>query len=329
MAKKSQQGQFAYDFEHPVKELDEEIEELQHQTEGDEEEIQTKIQEFEARRDELLRNIMDGLTPYQRVLLARHPQRPQSRDYIPQVFDDFLELHGDRRFGDDQAILTGFAQLEQHRLMLIAQHKGRDTREKMKTNFGMPQPEGYRKALSKMQLAEKFGLPVVCMIDTPGAAPAVEAEERGQGMAIAENIFRMAGLRTPIIILITGEGCSGGALGVGVGDRHAMLENAYYAVISPEGCAAILWRDSEKADAAAATMRLTAEDMLELGIIDHIIQEPLGGAHRDPRQTAANVRRYLESVLDDLASKQIDDLLRQRYQHYRQLGICTEGADEA
>lgn len=328
MGKTSQQGQFAYDFEHPVKELDEKIEKLQHETEGDEQQIEAQIEELEAERDELLKEIVDGLTPYQRVLLARHPQRPQSRDYIPRVFDDFLELHGDRRFGDDQAIVAGFARIQEHRLMLIAQHKGRDTREKMKTNFGMPQPEGYRKALAKMELAEKFRLPVVCMIDTPGAAPALEAEERGQGMAIAENIFRMAGLRTPIIILITGEGCSGGALGIGVGDRHGMLENAYYSVISPEGCAAILFRDSEQAGEAARALRLTAKDMLEFGVVDEIIEEPLGGAHRDLPATADNLREYILRMLGELKAQPIEEVLEARYERYRDLGVYATAKAE-
>ncbi|MFW6456736.1 MAG: acetyl-CoA carboxylase carboxyltransferase subunit alpha [Planctomycetota bacterium] len=320
MGKTNKTGQFGYEFEQPVEELDQQIEELKQQPE-EEQDVEGKIRELEKERDSILKDIVDGLTPYQRVKLARHPKRPQSRDYIPIIFDDFMELHGDRRFGDDQAIITGFARIEKQRLMLIAQQKGRDTKEKMETNFGMPQPEGYRKALAKMELAEKFGLPVVCVIDTPGAAPAVEAEERGQGMAIAENIFRMAGLRTPIIILITGEGCSGGALGIGVGDRHGMLENAYYSVISPEGCAAILFRDSDKAGEAAKALRVTANDMLEFGVVDEIIEEPLGGAHRDPVATADNLRSYLRSTLDELNDIPMDQLLESRYKRYRSLGV--------
>ncbi len=320
MGKTNETGQFAYEFERPVEELDQQIEDLQQQAE-DGRDVEDKIRELEKERDATLKDIVAGLTPYQRVQLARHPKRPQSRDYIPIVFDDFMELHGDRRFGDDQAIVTGFARIEDQRMMVIAQQKGRDTKEKMKTNFGMPQPEGYRKALAKMELAEKFGLPVVCIIDTPGAAPAVEAEERGQGMAIAENIFRMSGLRTPIIILITGEGCSGGALGIGVGDRHGMLENAYYSVISPEGCAAILFRDSEKAGEAAKALRVTAKDMLEFGVVDEIIDEPLGGAHRDTVATANNLRSYLQSTLQDLNDVEMDELLEHRYQRYRDLGV--------
>ncbi|MBS3764465.1 MAG: acetyl-CoA carboxylase carboxyltransferase subunit alpha [Planctomycetes bacterium] len=324
MAKKAGRGPFYYDFEEPVRELDEKIEELQQQLDEENgEQLREKISALEQERDAALSQIMSDLTPYQRVQLARHPQRPQSRDYIPLLFDDFIELHGDRGFGDDHAIITGFATIENRRLMLIAQHKGRDTQEKMKSNFGMPQPEGYRKALAKMSQAEKFGLPVLSLIDTPGAAPAVEAEERGQGMAIAENIYRMAGLKTPIIIVVTGEGCSGGALGVGVGDRHGMLQNAYYSVISPEGCAAILFRESEKAEDAARALKLTANDMLGFGVVDEIIEEPIGGAHRDKNATAENIRRYIIKTLDELGNLAIEDVLEQRYERYRKLGVYT------
>ncbi len=323
MRRKARRGQPGYEFEAGAVELDGQIEELREETDQEEQEKEhfaARIEALEEQRDRLLAEIVENLTPYQHVKLARHPLRPQSADYIPQVFDDFIELHGDRRFGDDKAIITGLARLEGHRVVLIAQQKGRDTHEKLERNFGMPNPEGYRKALAKMALAEKFALPVVSFIDTPGAAPAVEAEERGQGMAIAENICRMSGLRTPIVILVTGEGCSGGALGIGVGDRFAMLENAYYSVISPEGCAAILWRDSEKADQAAASLKLTAGDMLELGVVDEIIEEPLGGAHRDPKQTAANIRAYLKAKLEELRAIPIEQLLEERYQRYRTLG---------
>jgi acetyl-CoA carboxylase carboxyl transferase subunit alpha len=209
--------------------------------------------------------------------------------------------------------------------MWIAQHKGKETREKMAANFGMPQPEGYRKALQKMKLAEKFDLPVICLIDTPGAAPAVGAEERGQGEAIAENIYEMSGLRVPIVILVTGEGCSGGALGIGVGDRFAMMENAYYSVISPEGCAAILYKDGEQADKAAEAMKLTAGDMLEAQIIEEIIPEPLGGAHRDTGQAVDAVRKFLAETLAELQKRPVDQLLDERYARYRKLGVFVEG----
>ncbi len=324
----SNNGKFAYDFEEPVRELDRRIGELTDElhdgaeSSGDPE---AQLKDLVERREKLLGEIVDNLTPYQRVKLARHPKRPQSRDYIGGVFDDFLELHGDRCFGDDKAVVTGLASLNGHRAMLVALQKGRETREKLATNFGMPQPEGYRKALKKMLLAEKFRLPVVSIIDTPGAAPALEAEERGQGMAIAENIFRMAGLRTPIIVVITGEGCSGGALGVGVGDRNAMLENSYYSVISPEGCAAILFRDSAKADEAARALKITAGDMAKFGIIDTIIPEPPGGAHRDTKKTMENLRGFLETALEELSGIPVENLLNERYDRYRMLGPCIEG----
>ncbi len=318
---------FAYDFEEPVRELDVQIKQLEQELQdGAEngEELQARLARLRKQREKVLGEIVENLTPHQRVKLARHPDRPQSRDYIKAVFDEFVELHGDRRFGDDQAIVTGFAFLDGRRVMVIAQQKGRDTKEKLKTNFGMPQPEGYRKALAKMKVAEKFRLAVVCIIDTPGAAPAVEAEERGQGMAIAENIFQMAGLRTPVITVITGEGCSGGALGIGVGDRHGMLENAYYSVISPEGCAAILFHDSSKADEAARALRITAGDMKEFGIVDTIIPEPPGGAHRDPGAAAENVSGFLSTTLDELSGIPVEQLLQDRYERYRAIGEFGE-----
>jgi len=317
--RKPKQSQFAYDFEQPVREMDDQVADLQERA-AKGENVAAQLKSLQDQRDGVLREVMSKLTAYQRVKLARHPLRPLSREYIRKIFDDFVELHGDRRFRDDKAIVSGLAALGPRRLLVIAQQKGRESREKLEVNFGMPNPEGYRKALHKMTLAEKFGLPVVCLIDTPGAAPAVEAEERGQGMAIAENIWRMSGLRTPIVIIVTGEGCSGGALGIGVGDRFAMLENAYYSVISPEGCAAILWRSSEMADQAAEAMKLTAQDMLSAGVIDEIIPEPLGGAHRDMDAASQNVKAYLTRALDELAGVPLDKLLEQRYQRYRKLG---------
>jgi len=321
MFNRSQKEKFAYDFEQPVRELEKELEDLRYRQASDEEDLSAKIEELEDERDEKLREIFGNLNAYQRVKLARHPLRPQSLDYINEIFDEFIELHGDRRYGDDQAIVTGFARLEERRVMIVAQQKGRDVEEKKRRNFGMPEPEGYRKALLKMRLAEKCGLPVVCFIDTPGAAPSVGAEERGQAMAIAENIYSMAGLKTPIVLVVVGEGCSGGALGVGVGDRFAMLENAYYAVISPEGCAAILWKDGDKAPEAAEALKLTANDMLEQGIIDEVLPEPLGGAHRNPRQTAETLKDYIGRTLDDLRETPVDDLVEERYQRYRELGV--------
>jgi len=322
MTKKPRQVPSGYEFLQGVHELDERVDRLKEETSDGGEGHEEELRQLERERDEVLASLVDHLTAYQRVKLARHPHRPQARDYIKAIFEDFVELHGDHRFGDDKAIITGFARIDGRPIMLVAQHKGRDTKEKMAYNFGMPNPEGYRKALAKMELAEKFRLPVVCMIDTLGAAPGLGAEERGQAMAIAENIWRMSGLRTPIVILITGEGCSGGALGIGIGDRFAMMENAYYSVISPEGCAAILWRSGEMADRAAEAMKLTAQDMLSRGIIDEIVREPLGGAQRDPEAAAASVKDYLVRVLDELttADGDIDELLEKRYQRYRRLG---------
>jgi acetyl-CoA carboxylase carboxyl transferase subunit alpha len=326
MAANANQDRFAYDFEQPILELDKQIRELSEKATDDQADSAAKIEKLERRRERLLKKTFENLTAYQRVRLARHPLRPHPIDYVAMLLDDFVELHGDRRFGDDPAIVAGLARLDERRLMVIAQRKGKETREKMAANFGMPQPEGYRKALQKMSIAEKFGLPVLCLIDTPGAAPAVGAEERGQAMAIAENIFTMAGLRVPIIVLVTGEGCSGGALGIGVGDRFAMLENAYYSVISPEGCAAILWKDGAKAPQAADAMKLTAADMLAAGIIDTVIPEPLGGAHRDPAQTARNVGDYLTTAFEELAAVPIDELLEARYRRYRAIGVYSEPA---
>ena len=320
MAKKPKQVPFAYEFEQEVVKLDQAIEELQQRSEETHEDLSEQIEALQTQRTKALVDVVSDLTPYQRVKLARHPARPQSRDYIETVFDDFVELHGDRLFADDRTTVAGFANLDGRRLMLIAQHKGRDTRERVAHNWGMTNPEGYRKALAKMEMAEKFGLPIVCMIDTPGGACAAEAEERGQAMAIAANIWRMTGLRTPIIVVITGEAGSGGALGMGVGDRFAMMENAYFSVITPEGCAAILWHNGELAERAADAMKLTAPDMLEMGIIDEIIEEPPGGAHRDPAKAAADLRAYIIRTMDELSAVPTDRLVEERYQRYRRMG---------
>jgi acetyl-CoA carboxylase carboxyl transferase subunit alpha len=323
MGSNSNQGRFAYEFERPILELEKQIKELSERAASEHEDLTEQIADLQRTLDQTLEETFSNLSAYERVCLARHPQRPQPMDYVKAIFTDFIELHGDRRWGDDRAVVTGLATLDDYQVMIVAQHKGRETKEKMEANFGMPRPEGYRKALHKMRLAEKFGMPVVCLIDTPGAAPTIAAEERGQAMAIAENIFTMAGLRVPIIVLVTGEGCSGGALGIGVGDRFALLENAYYAVISPEGCAAILFRDGSQAEPAAEAMKLTAEDLLEAGIIDAVIPEPLGGAHRGPQKTAREVERYLASTLDELGQIPVDQLLEERYRRYREIGPYT------
>jgi len=324
MAKDAPRERFAYEFETPVVEIERQIQELFDRVAAENVDLSREITEMEAKRDDMLKKIVAELTAYQRVKLARHPQRPHPMDYVRMMCKDFTELHGDRRFGDDRAILTGLGTVGGHRVMFIAQHKGRETREKMQSNFGMPQPEGYRKALIKMRLAEKFKLPIVCLIDTPGAAPTVGAEERGQGAAIAENIFVMAGLPVPIVIVVTGEGCSGGALGIGVGDRFAMLENAYYCVISPEGCAAILYKDGAKAPEAAEAMKLTAQDVMAAGIIETIVPEPIGGAHRDPIAAGAALKEYVTATLAELGALPTDQLLDERYARYRRLGVYEE-----
>jgi len=329
MAQRPDQERFAYDFERPIIEIENQIRELTERGSSEHSDLGARIEKLEQKRGRLLEKTFKNLTAYQRVKLARHPLRPHPMDYVRSIFTDFIELHGDRRFGDDKAIVTGLGRLDDWRVAIIALQKGKDTKEKIAANFGLPQPEGYRKALHKMKLAEKFRLPVLCLIDTPGAACAIGAEERGEAMAIAENIYTMAGLRVPIIVLITGEGCSGGALGVGVGDRFAMLENAYYSVITPEGCAAILWHDGKKAPEAADALKLTARDMLDCGIIDVIIPEPLGGAHRDPQRAIRNVEHYLTETLEELAAIPIGQLLEERYQRYRRIGAFEEQAQPA
>ncbi len=321
MAVNANQERFAYDFERPILDIEKHIRELSERAASEHEDLSAKIEKLERKRDRLLEKTFKNLTAYQQVKLARHPLRPHPMDYIGMLVSDFIELHGDRRFGDDDAIVAGLGRLDDRRAMFIALRKGKETKEKIAANFGMPRAEGYRKALHKMKLAEKFGLPLICLIDTAGAACAAAAEERGVAMAIAENILTMAGLAVPIVVLVTGEACSGGALGVGVGDRFAMLENAYYSVITPEGLAAILWKDSDKAPEAAEAMKLTAAHMLEAGIIDTIVREPLGGAHRDPLVTSRNVEQYLTKALGELEQTPIEQLLEERYRRYRNIGV--------
>ncbi|HEU4327581.1 MAG TPA: acetyl-CoA carboxylase carboxyltransferase subunit alpha [Roseiflexaceae bacterium] len=264
------------------------------------------------------------ITAWDRVQLARHPQRPHTLEYIRGLCEDFVELHGDRRFGDDPAMVGGLAAFGGRTVMLIGHQKGRDTRENVRRNFGMPRPEGYRKALRLFAHAEKFGLPLICMIDTPGADPGKDSEERGQANAVAECILAMAGLRTPIIAVVLGEGGSGGALAIGVADRLLMLENAVYSVVSPEGCASILWRDSSKAPEAARAMRVTAPDLLELGVADALIPEPEGGAHLDSSAAVELLRGALQQHLDELLRYDIETLLSRRYAKYRAIGSFQE-----
>ncbi|MBX6314235.1 MAG: acetyl-CoA carboxylase carboxyltransferase subunit alpha [Isosphaeraceae bacterium] len=273
----------------------------------------------------LTRTIYANLKPWETVLVARCEGRPQSRDYLSLVFDRFLELHGDRAVGDDPAIVTGLAHLGDQKVMFIGHQKGKNLAERQACNFGCAHPEGYRKALLKMKMAEKFGLPIICLIDTPGAYPGIGAEERGQAAVIAENLMAMSQIDTPIICVVIGEGGSGGALGIGIGDRIAMLEHAYYSVISPEGCATILWKGSEHAPRAAEALKMTARDLLHMGIIDDLIPEPLGGAHRDHREAAANLKSYLIRALREIAEQPRGELLQRRYEKFRRIGVFFEG----
>ncbi len=273
---------------------------------------------------ELTRGIFSRLTPWETVEVARHPDRPMTTDYLDLVFDEFVELHGDKSFGDDRAIRTGLAKLDQFKVMLVGHQKGRTVKERSECHFGCVHPEGYRKAMAKMELAAKFGRPVIALIDTPGAYPGIEAEERGQAQVIAESMFQMSQLRTPIICVVIGEGGSGGALGIGVGDKVAVLEHAYYSVISPEGCAGILWKSHTHKEQAAEALRLTSGDLLKLGVIDDVIDEPLGGAHRDHPRMAARLKSYLLKALRELTAKPTEELLEARYEKFRRMGAFVE-----
>jgi acetyl-CoA carboxylase carboxyl transferase subunit alpha len=276
----------------------------------------------------LKRTVFANLEPWQTVQVSRHPNRPQSRDYLELVFGGFVELHGDRAVGDDQAIVTGFAHLGDDKVLFVGHQKGKNLAERTGCNFGCAHPEGYRKALQKMRLAAKFKLPIVTFIDTPGAYPGIAAEERGQALVIAENLMAMSQIDTPIVTIVIGEGGSGGALGIGMGDRVAMLEHAYYSVISPEGCATILWKGAESAPKAAAALKMTAPHLLRFGIIDEIIPEPVGGAHRDHRGAAASVKAFLIRALRDISETPKRDLLARRYDKYRKIGVVLEGQDD-
>ena len=312
------------DFEKPIIEKELEIDRVKGDPALADEERARRLAELEAARDDLRRSIFRQLTPIQRVQLARHPRRPYFLDYVSLLFEDWVELHGDRAFADDRALVGGLARLEGRSLVLLGQQKGHDTKENLLRNFGMPHPEGYRKALRLMKLAEKFRLPVVTFIDTPGAYPGIGAEERGQAEAIARNLREMAALRVPSISAVTGEGASGGALGIGVTDRILMLENAFYSVISPEGCAAILWNDPEMRDRAAEAMKLTAGDLLELGVVDEILPEPVGGAHVDWAESARTLGDALRRHLGELSTKSPQDLVRERLEKYRRMGRWQE-----
>jgi len=311
-------------FEGPILELQRKIEELQSFAESTEIDLSGQIDQLRTRCRELQREVVDNLTPWERISLARHPARPVFADYLAAVFDEPVELHGDQLGGDDQAIWTGFAKLQGRRVLLVGHRKGKNTKERIACNFGSAHPEGYRKALRTMRLAEKFRLPVVTLIDTPGAYPGVEAEQGGQAHAIARNILEMSRLRTPVVCVVIGEGGSGGALGIGVGDRVLMLENAYYSVISPEGCSSILWKSADHADRAASILKLTAKDLCRFGVVDDVVPEPLGGAHQSAGETCRRVEEALVRHLDDLATRSLDQLLAERYEKVRRIGVFLE-----
>ena len=314
---------FTLEFEKPIVELEQTLESLRQQAQEQQIDLTPQIKSIEDKLEATKKEIFTNLTPWQRVQLARHPKRPYSLDYLQRIAPDFMELHGDRRFGDDHAIIGGLATIGETRVMVIAQQKGRDTKENLLRNFGSPHPEGYRKALRLMQLAEKFDLPVVCFIDTPGAYPGVGAEERHIAEAIAVNLREMMVLKTPLVAVVIGEGGSGGALGIGVCDRVLILENAYYSVISPEGCAAILWKDRAAAAQAAAALKINARELLDLGIVDEVISEPLGGAHKDYDTTAEVLKKTVLKHLAKLVEMKTSELLAARYQKFRQMGVFT------
>ena len=310
------------DFERPILELEQKILEMRNY--ADNLDIADEISILEQKVDQLRINVYSNLTRWQRVQLARHPDRPYTLDYIQMMTEDFIELHGDRRFGDDKAIVSGFCKIDKETVLLVGHQKGRDTRSNIYRNFGMPNPEGYRKALRLMQLAAKFGRPIITLLDTPGAFPGIGAEERGQGEAIARNMFEMSHLPVPIIIVVIGEGASGGALGIGVGDRVLMFENAWYSVISPESCSSILWRSWEYKEQAAEALKLTAPDLLEQEIIDRIIPEPKGGAHRNPKLMAQTLKTTLLEELKGLQKIKPDHLVQLRVEKFSKMGAWKE-----
>ncbi len=310
-------------FEAPLRELKRRIDQMMNES-GHSAEMQLLLEPMKAQYEQVERQMYENLKPWHVVLVARHPGRPQTRDYISLVFDSFEELHGDRMYRDDLAIVTGLAQLGKHRVMLIGQHRGRDVNERHISNAGCVHPEGYRKALRKMKLAEKFGLPVVTFVDTKGAFPGIGSEERGVAVAIAENMMELSRLKVPVICVIIGEGGSGGALGVCVGDRILMLRYSYYSVISPEGCASILWRDGNMKAEAADELKLTSTELLNFKLVDEVVDEPLGGAHRDLRKMGDFLKEALIRNLDELAGQPIEKLLAERYEKFRQYGEYLE-----
>ena len=309
-------------FEKPIFDLEQELAALYDDEETSKE--SSKVRKLQNQIAEVTRDLYNDLSPWETVQVARHQNRPYTRDYLSLVFDEFVELHGDRKFGDDRAMLAGFAKLDDQKVMVIGHQKGRTVKERTACSFGCAHPEGYRKAMQKMNLAAKHNLPVICFIDTPGAYPGIGAEERGQAWVIAENMYEMSRLETPIICVVIGEGGSGGALGIGVGDKVAMLQHSYYSVISPEGCAGILWKSHEFAPQAADALRFTSKYLPGLDVVDDVIPEPLGGAHRDHQQMAVQIKQYLVSSLRELQEKSMEVLLAERYQKFRKIGRYLE-----
>lgn len=315
-------------FERPIYELEEKLLALENQWRADTPtpEVREEIRNMRVEVNRLKRDIFDNLDAWETVQVARHAERPQTDDYLELVFDEFVELHGDKSFGDDRAIRTGFAKIEDRKVMFVGQQKGKTLKERAECFYGCPHPEGYRKALAKMQMAAKFKLPVVCFIDTPGAHPGIGAEERGQAYNIALNLREMSRIPTPIICVVIGEGGSGGALGIGIGDTIGMLQHTYYSVISPEGCAGILWKHSKYANLAAKALKFTSKDLHRLGVIDEIIPEPLGAAHRDHRSMAATLKSFLVRGFKSLSGMKANELLDRRYNKYRKMGVFEEQA---
>ncbi len=316
------------DFEAPMLEIEAQIQQLQQAGPGDEA-IENEIIALRRKWNAVTQEIYSKLTPWQIVQVSRHKDRPYTRDYLNLAFEEFVELHGDKHFGDDRAMLTGFAKIDQYKVMVVGHQKGRTYKERAACHFGCAHPEGYRKAMGKMRMAEKYNMPIICFIDTPGAYPGVGAEERGQAQVIAESMFQMSQLKTPIICIVIGEGGSGGALGIGVGDRIAVMQYAYYSVISPEGCAGILWKSHQHAPRAADALRFTSTHLQELGVIDDVIEEPLGGAHRDHHKMAARMKSYLVSTLRQLTAKPIDELIEDRYGKFRRMGVYLDDSQPA
>jgi acetyl-CoA carboxylase carboxyl transferase subunit alpha len=317
---------YTLEFEKPLLELTRQLEALQHRSSENQIDLSKEITSMQAKLEATKRDVYSNLGPWQRVQIARHPKRPGSLAFISEIFENFQELHGDRQFGDDQALIGGTAFLDGRAVMVIAHEKGSDTKDKIARNFGMPQPEGYRKALRLMRTAEKFGLPVICFVDTKGAYPGINSEERHVSEAIAVNLREMTLLRVPTISVIISEGGSGGALGIGVTDRVLSFENSYYSVISPEGCAAILWKDAAEAPRAAAALKLDAGTLQEFGIVDELVDEPFGGAHNDPAEAAKTLHAALTRHLAELSKLGKEELLEKRYARYRKLGVYAERA---